>query len=270
MQIADDLYASDEYGVQEIGHSFLRTARYALDTAIDFSPGVSLVKDLISITTGVNPVTGEQLSDLELGITVATLWTPSYISGSSKVFGRIMIAVEKHADEMSAAAKVVGAVKSSDSQLGAGVGRALGEHTGEIVDSAKKIGATTAEDVKSYGHLIGETSKRAPEATNIVDFERLRATLAVEEIQGAKVIGSAMKADVQHRATSFALDAAAKDGRVFALKGGDGVTRNLLQVEGELDDVKGIFEWIVGPEGLTHQRFIKGGQITGLPNQVPR
>ena len=141
---------------------------------------------------------------------------------------------------------------------------------GETAYSAKKFGTTSVDDVKSFGNLIAETSKRTPEATNIVDFEKLRASLAVDEIKGAKVIGSAMKDDVIHRSASFAVNAAAKDGRVFALRGGDGITRNLLQVEGELNDVKGIFEWIVGPEGLTHQRFIKGGQITGLPNQVPK
>ncbi len=69
---------------------------------------------------------------------------------------------------------------------------------------------------------------------------------------------------------SFALEAAAKNGRSFTIRGGDGIHRNLLQVEGSLNGDVGIFEWIAGQENtLVHQRFIQGGKTTGFPNQNP-
>jgi len=59
----------------------------------------------------------------------------------------------------------------------------------------------------------------------------------------------------------------------FLLKGGDSVTRRLYQLSGTLNGEQGIFEWIVepgSPNKVTHRRFIKGGKITGKPNQHPK
>ncbi|WP_187444582.1 hypothetical protein [Bacillus swezeyi] len=78
----------------------------------------------------------------------------------------------------------------------------------------------------------------------------------------------------------------------FEIVGGDGVKRELYQIEGGMKhydykdvynkdlrimerkttvkDQEGIFEWIVDPtKGVTHRRFIPNGQITGYPNQRP-
>ena len=41
---------------------------------------------------------------------------------------------------------------------------------------------------------------------------------------------------------------------------------NLTQVLGEMNGVSGRFEWIVNGSGkLTHQMFVAGGRITGVP-----
>jgi hypothetical protein len=44
----------------------------------------------------------------------------------------------------------------------------------------------------------------------------------------------------------------------------------LRQIEGGNNGVGGIFEWIVDEGNVTHRRFIPGGHVTGLPNQVPK
>lgn len=57
----------------------------------------------------------------------------------------------------------------------------------------------------------------------------------------------------------------ASNGQVFSLANRTG-TVNLTQVLGEMNGVSGRFEWIVDGSGnLTHQMFVPGGRITGIP-----
>lgn len=44
----------------------------------------------------------------------------------------------------------------------------------------------------------------------------------------------------------------------------------LRQIEGSNNGIGGVFEWIVDQGNVTHRRFIPGGKVTGLPNQVPK
>lgn len=61
-----------------------------------------------------------------------------------------------------------------------------------------------------------------------------------------------------------------KEGRLFRLVGGDGVERTLLQTESGFNGKQGIYEYILDPsDKITHQRFIEGGVINGIPNQKP-
>ena len=82
----------------------------------------------------------------------------------------------------------------------------------------------------------------------------------------SKRVGSARKSD-PHHSFSDIIDNYAGNAKSFTLKGGDGKTRTLYQVQGSLNGIKGIFEWIYdSSKGVTHRRFIPNGKITGRPN----
>lgn len=89
---------------------------------------------------------------------------------------------------------------------------------------------------------------------------------AADLVRGARPVGSALKGDVFHRSATWAVDDIASNGSVYRYVGGDGAQRTLIQSPGELNGIAGRFEWIVDDAGnLTHQMFVKGGSINGVP-----
>jgi hypothetical protein len=77
-----------------------------------------------------------------------------------------------------------------------------------------------------------------------------------------------------HHAFPNVVDNFARDAQRFTIPtrgpGGTIVGQaELYQVEGSLNGRSGIFEWIVENGSVTHRRFIPGGSVTGLPNQIP-
>lgn len=112
------------------------------------------------------------------------------------------------------------------------------------------------------------TEKIVVKTTTMV--ETALKSSVVNKILKADRIGSGLKPDPTHRGASYLSREQLMEGKVFTLKGGDGVERKLLQAEGSFNDKKGIYEYIYDKQGnVTHQRFIEGGNITGLPNQRP-
>ncbi|WP_349681644.1 DUF637 domain-containing protein [Pseudomonas sp. UBA6562] len=134
-----------------------------------------------------------------------------------------------------------------------------------VIRARAEAGEKALSDVASASEIEG----RGP-ASNAALFEKLRAGYSAQEIKNAQPIGSALKDDPLHRAPSYVTEQIPEKGRFFTIRGGDGKTYNLTQMEGEVDGKLGIFEWLVNSKGeLTHQRFIPAGRITGTPNQVP-
>ncbi|MBW9398263.1 filamentous hemagglutinin N-terminal domain-containing protein [Leclercia sp. EC_58] len=112
------------------------------------------------------------------------------------------------------------------------------------------------------------TQKIVVKTTSMV--ETALKSSVVNKILKADRIGSGLKPDPTHRGASYLSREQLMEGKVFTLKGGDGVERKLLQAEGSFNDKKGIYEYIYDKQGnVTHQRFIENGKITGLPNQRP-
>ena len=88
---------------------------------------------------------------------------------------------------------------------------------------------------------------------------------AADLLRAARPTGSALKSDAAHRAGDWVIDDVAQSGSVFELVGGDGVSRTLVQLPGEMNGVAGRFEWIIEGQDLTHQLFVRGGTINGIP-----
>jgi hypothetical protein len=101
-----------------------------------------------------------------------------------------------------------------------------------------------------------------------IPFDKLKAQLSAEEIEGATPKGSALKLDPHHHFPNEVIKYSAETGKHFTIKNRDGSYVNLFQVEGGYLKSEGIFEWIVDAKGhLTHKLFIENGKITGHPNQ---
>ncbi|MFF8401560.1 RHS repeat-associated core domain-containing protein [Streptomyces sp. NPDC015684] len=83
--------------------------------------------------------------------------------------------------------------------------------------------------------------------------------------------GSGNKRDAVHRAADFAIDDVADKGKVFEQVGGDKRPFVIVQVPGGMNGKIGRFEWIIEQRGrglvVSHNRFVKGGTLNGIPNK---
>jgi hypothetical protein len=150
------------------------------------------------------------------------------------------------------------------------------EGTGKLLMFASVVGiARGAKAVKvkmKKGGKVGgsdgvQDPTVVPNSTNRAAHERYKQELREIELMEAARMGEGLKSDPMHRASSFATQGNTKLHQ-FDITGGDGHPYTLYQRQGVFNEKNGIFEFLKNKEGqITHQRFIKNGKITGLPNQ---
>jgi len=118
IEMADEAFASAQ---NLTGEQILEGAFTALDMTLDFVPGVSFFKDAVSIVTGVNPITGEEVSSTERTIMTAALFMPAALAGSAKIVTKVAKAakniVDKGKDTSGIADELFTTIKKSDSDL---------------------------------------------------------------------------------------------------------------------------------------------------------
>ncbi|WP_456311534.1 DUF6862 domain-containing protein [Serratia proteamaculans] len=146
---------------------------------------------------------------------------------------------------------------------GAGVPATASKSTTSLVDAEKAALERIAQNAKNTKDL----STKQPN-TLLIEQEKKTLSQTAEKILTYNRTGSGLKADPSHRSSSFLSKEQLEAGKVFTIVGGDGIKRTLLQANGSFNGGNGIFEYIVDPSGsITHQRFISGGVINGMPNQ---
>jgi Pre-toxin TG len=91
---AADLAYSD--GEVSTGDALLHGALISLDVVLSFVPGIGLAKDLASLATGVNVITGDRLTALDTGLIAAGILVPGILVGAVKAtrYARAAMATE--------------------------------------------------------------------------------------------------------------------------------------------------------------------------------
>jgi|GEM_PF-2435904 len=160
------------------------------------------------------------------------------------------------------AEEVVAVIKSSEALI-----QVAGQETMLLQNAAQKIGGGANEVAKNTENILATTiNSNTQYVLNTVDG---RSFLEIKHPVLDNIRTShALKPDAYH-AFNDLIDNFARYAQKFNIKGGDGLPRELYQIEGSLNGKTGIFEWIVDPRvehGVTHRFFIKNGTITGIAN----
>lgn len=100
----------------------------------------------------------------------------------------------------------------------------------------------------SYGYSL---------SSNIDSANKLNSSKVAKQITSADRVGTALsKNDVYHRAGSYLSESQLSLGKASYITGSDGKQYILFQVEGAVNDIKGMFEFIITPDGnISHQLF---------------
>jgi hypothetical protein len=174
------------------------------------------------------------------------------------------------------AANIVGGIIGGVS--GAILGVLLAQHLGLkgwkaalLIAGCTAVGAALGAFIGPYVAKLSQVAlaKLATAATTVgTAVQKMSASAAAKIISTAERVGTALsKSDIYHRSASWLSRSQLAKGKTFNITGNDGVTRTLLQVNGQLNGKKGVFEYIIDEAGkVSHQLFKPGGVINGKPN----
>lgn len=119
LYVADDSFHE---GDEETGAAALLSATTLVDLLTDFIPGVSTAKDIVSLLTGFNPITGAELSDVDRALILGTLLLPGVVAGGGKALAKIGRTLGRLRSEERALGRTADALfhtlERSDSKLG--------------------------------------------------------------------------------------------------------------------------------------------------------
>ncbi|MBC1490053.1 WXG100 family type VII secretion target, partial [Listeria sp. FSL L7-1485] len=193
---------------------------------------------------GEDPITGDKLSWGERGLSLLFIIPLAKIGKyGAKGFKFVYEGIEDANKIHKKADKVKDAEKSTKKASGANQ-KVISELESPVLDGRRVESGAKVDDVKP---IWGTDSKGRP-------------IIEKEFPQVAKEHGF-----------SDIIDNYSTAANEFPLVGGDGLDRKFFQIEGSNNGRKGVFEWIVEPNGdVSHRRFIDGGVLTGKPNQIPK
>ena len=89
---ASQTYADD---APDEANRSLGLAKACVDLATDFMPGVSLAKDVVSLASGKNVITGEELTRVDQGFLIAGLLMPGVLKNGIKHLAKVGDALRK-------------------------------------------------------------------------------------------------------------------------------------------------------------------------------
>lgn len=160
---------SEVMGDFELSDSILKFAEKALDVVVGLDPFTGIARDIFEVSTGKNLITGEDLSSLELGVSVVSL------AASAVSFG--MASSLSHG--IKAGLSLVGKTKS---------GSLLAAKSIQASEQIKNVVSVLAEHRVSLQNSGGKLFRKLKEvakssAGNIQDFSKgLRAKIGAGEI----------------------------------------------------------------------------------------
>lgn len=99
-------------GNTDDANAYLQAALNLTDVALDFVPVVSEVKAVVSLVTGVDPITGQTLTPLQKTIIAGGLLVPAAISASFNVYEKLSLTIANLASDSQKLSRL-----TSDSQV---------------------------------------------------------------------------------------------------------------------------------------------------------
>ncbi|KAK4051416.1 hypothetical protein OIV83_002900 [Microbotryomycetes sp. JL201] len=130
----------------------LGTARQLIDLALDFTPGLSLAKDIASLARMQNVITGEALGDVEAGLMAACILVPGALKGAAVGTGQALHALRAAQEGAGIGAHLAKAFEYPVNEACKWLGR-LGDGT-DVVNYAPEATKRLARALEYTGDVV--------------------------------------------------------------------------------------------------------------------